>query len=144
MNANVKQQSMWISQSNVNQMPGKKNLLERKWSKWSLIKGFIMWLFALIVCIASHAKEVMKIGSYTEVERQYEKYIDLVLPTVNTLPFRWIYLEARGADGGRRYLSKQSWNGFSLLSEHYANGGEGATLGGWIKIEDDAQGCIPF
>ncbi|MCP4128907.1 MAG: hypothetical protein GY753_17895, partial [Gammaproteobacteria bacterium] len=23
-------------------------------------------------------------------------------------------------------------------------GGEGATLGGWAKIEDDAQGCIPF
>ncbi|MCP4088496.1 MAG: hypothetical protein GY746_01700 [Gammaproteobacteria bacterium] len=76
----------------------------------------------------------MKIGSYTEVERQYEKYIDLVLPTVDTLPFGWIYLETRGADGGRRYWAVKN----------FANGGEGATLGGWVKIEDDAQGCIPF
>ncbi|MCP4126587.1 MAG: hypothetical protein GY753_05940, partial [Gammaproteobacteria bacterium] len=80
----------------------------------------------------------MKIGSYTEVERQYEKYIDLVLPTAETLVSEWIYLEARGADGGRRY------NNYPIFgNEHYANGGEGATLGGWAKIKDDTQGCIP-
>ncbi|MCP4090844.1 MAG: hypothetical protein GY746_13795, partial [Gammaproteobacteria bacterium] len=81
----------------------------------------------------------MKIDSYIEVERQYEKYIDLVLPTPKTQASRWIYLEARGADGGRRY-----YNDHCSIDNHYGNGGEGATLGGWAKIEDDAQGCIPF
>ncbi|MCP4090410.1 MAG: hypothetical protein GY746_11560, partial [Gammaproteobacteria bacterium] len=139
MNVNVKQQTMSISQSNVNQLPGKENPPGRKCSKWSLAKRFIVGLLAIMLCIFSHAQEVMKIGSYTEVERQYKKYIDLVLPTEDTLPFGWIYLEARGADGGRR-----NYNDHKFDNKHYANGGEGATLGGWVKIEDDAQGCIPF
>ncbi|MCP4076476.1 MAG: hypothetical protein GY744_09850, partial [Gammaproteobacteria bacterium] len=138
MNINVKQQSMRISQSNVTQLPGKKNSLDRKYSKWLLVKGFIVMLLALVLCIHGHAQKVMKIGSYTEVERQYEKHIDLVLPTAETLASGWIYLEARGGDGGRRYF-----NDHIFFNTHYANGGEGATLGGWAKIEDDEQGCIP-
>ncbi|MCP4088707.1 MAG: hypothetical protein GY746_02795, partial [Gammaproteobacteria bacterium] len=72
------------------------------------------------------------------VEGQYEEYIDLILPTSETLASGWIYLEARGADGGRRY-----YNGDVLFNNHYANGGEGAILGGWAKIDDNVQGCIP-
>ncbi len=137
MNVNVKQGSMLISQSNINQLAEKKNSLGRKCFKWALAKRFIVGLLAIMPCILSHAQEVMKIGSYTEVERQYKKYIDMVLPTVETLPFGWIYLEARGADGGRRYLNDY------LSDYHYSNGGEGAILGGWVKIAEDAEGCIP-
>ncbi|MCP4089649.1 MAG: hypothetical protein GY746_07630, partial [Gammaproteobacteria bacterium] len=80
----------------------------------------------------------MKIGSYTEVERQSKTLIDLVLPTPETLASGWIYLEAKGADGGRRYFKD------GILSDkHYSNGGEGAILGGWVKIKDDEEGCIP-
>ncbi|MCP4083062.1 MAG: hypothetical protein GY743_22810, partial [Planctomycetaceae bacterium] len=108
-----------------------------------------MGLLAIMLCILSHAQEVMKIGSYTDVQRWGNKYIDMVLPTTETFeycgnlfkracPYRWIYLEARGADGGRRYNPR-----WFRPDKHHANGGEGAILGGWVKIEDDAQGCIP-
>ncbi|MCP4196992.1 MAG: hypothetical protein GY762_07555, partial [Proteobacteria bacterium] len=80
----------------------------------------------------------MKIGLYAEVERQSKTLIDLVLPTSETLSSGWIYFEARGGDGGRRY-----YNDHVFIDDHYANGGEGATLGGWAKIKDDAEGCIP-
>ncbi|MCP4075743.1 MAG: hypothetical protein GY744_06135, partial [Gammaproteobacteria bacterium] len=138
MNVNVKQGSMWINQSNVNRLPGKKNQPGRKCSKWSLTKRFIVGLLPHVIILAGHAQEVMKIGSYTEVERQSKTLIDLVLPTSEILASGWIYLEGRGADGGRRYN-----NHFFLPDVHYANGGEGATLGGWAKIKDDAEGCIP-
>ncbi|MCP4127397.1 MAG: hypothetical protein GY753_10080, partial [Gammaproteobacteria bacterium] len=80
----------------------------------------------------------MKIGSYTEVERKSKTHIDLVLPTAETMASGWIYLEARGGDGGRRY-----YNDHVATNKHYANGGEGVTLGGWAKIEDNMVGCIP-
>ncbi len=92
MNANVKQQSMRINQSAVNQLPGRENAPGRELSKWILIKGFIVWLFALVLYIPDYAQEVMKMGSYIEVERQYDKYIDLVLPTADILASGWIYL----------------------------------------------------
>ncbi len=72
-----------------------------KCSKWVLAKGFIVGLLALVPIPADHAQKEMKIGSYIEVEREFEKYIDLVLPTSETLTFGWIYVEARGVDGGR-------------------------------------------
>ncbi len=89
MNANVKQQSMGINQSAVNQLPGREKTPGREWSKWLLIKIFIVWLFALVLYIPDHAQEVMKIGSYIEVERQYDKFIDLVLPTADILASGW-------------------------------------------------------
>ncbi|MCP4088447.1 MAG: hypothetical protein GY746_01450 [Gammaproteobacteria bacterium] len=101
-------------------------------------KGFIVGLLGPILYISDHAQKVMKIGSYTEVVHQYDKYIDLVLPTADTLASGWIYLEARGADGGWR-----AYKAGHFINDHYANGGEGATLEGWAKIEDDEQGCIP-
>ncbi len=124
MNVNVKQGSMWISQSNINQIAEKKNSLGRKYFKWALAKRFIVGLLAIMICILSYAQEVMKIGSYIEVERKFEKYIDLVLPTAGNHTSRWIYLEARGADGGRRY-----YNDHLHIDDHYTNGGEGATFG---------------
>ncbi len=102
MNVNVKQGFMWSSQSNVTQLAEKKNSLGRKCFKWALAKRVIVGLLAIMLCILSHAQEVTKIGSYTDVQRRGNKYIDMVLTTVETLPFGWIYLEARGADGGRR------------------------------------------
>ncbi|MCP4126149.1 MAG: hypothetical protein GY753_03690, partial [Gammaproteobacteria bacterium] len=112
------------------------NPLGRKCSKWLLAKRVIVGLLAIMLCIFSHAQEVMEIGSYTDIQRRGNKYIDMVLPTTETLPYGWIYLEARGADGGRRDQI--------FIDPHYRNGGEGAILGGWVKIEDDAVGCIPF
>ncbi len=55
MNVNVKQQTIWISQSIVNQLPGKKNPLGRKCSKWLLAKGFTVGLLALVLNIPDHA-----------------------------------------------------------------------------------------
>ncbi|MCP4141661.1 MAG: hypothetical protein GY755_15540 [Chloroflexi bacterium] len=121
MNVNLKRQSMGINQSAVNRLPGREKAPGREWSKWLLIKGFIVGLLALVLYIPDYAQQVMKICSYIEVERQYDKYIDLVLPTADILASGWIYLEARGADGGLR-----------KVVDAYYNGGEGATLGGWL------------
>ncbi len=62
MNVNVKQGTMWIRQSNVTQLAEKKNSLGRKCFKWALAKKIIVGLIAIMSCILSHGKEVMKIG----------------------------------------------------------------------------------
>ncbi len=90
MNISVKQQSIWIIQSDVTEMHRRQKRRGRTWSRWSLVLWVIVVFFALVLCIHGHAQNVMKIGSYTEVERQYEKYIDLVLPTAETLVSGWI------------------------------------------------------
>ncbi len=35
------------------------------------------------------------------------------------------------------------YNDGMLIDDLFTNGGEGETHGGWAKIEDDEQGCIP-
>jgi hypothetical protein len=43
-----------------------------------------------------------------------------------------LYLEVKGADGGRRYYKSDVW--FIHINDHYADGGEGATLAGNFLI----------
>jgi hypothetical protein len=76
------------------------------------------------------------VGKLVEIEHQDNKYTEVVLPP--DVLKGTLYLEAKGADGGRRY-----YNDGMLINDHYANGGEGATLAGKFEIGDGPNEIPP-